>query len=172
MLRVKLQHSKTTHLLTLDCEKGQDVYSQLQQAVYDATGVLHRQQKLISSGKLLTAASLSAQPLKDGCKILLMAGGVNTQVQTITVSFWVPSVFIPDLLVDRSRAFEHLLRDKPAHSLNMFRRRGCCVRCFTQSEIANMDLVIRVLCFQCMANLQRVTQKLAAVATKEVCRLK
>ena len=77
-LKLTIKHGKASYDISAD---GSSLVSDLMQQIERLTGVLIREQKLVCQGKVLnSAASLEASKVRSGAKLMLLAGGSQTQV--------------------------------------------------------------------------------------------
>lgn len=77
-VKLYVKHGKSTHDITAD---SSTLVSDVMQQIQQVTGVLTRDQKLVCQGKvLLPNSTLEALKVKTGSKLMLLAGGSQTQV--------------------------------------------------------------------------------------------
>ena len=77
-LKLTVKHGKSTYEVTVD---DSDLVSGVMQRIEQLTGVPMREQKLVCQGKVLPpTSSLQASKVKSGAKLMLLAGGSQTQV--------------------------------------------------------------------------------------------
>lgn len=77
-VKLSIKHGKSTHEVTAD---SSTFVSDIMQQIEQMTGVLARDQKLVCQGKVLNPkSSIEESKLKSGSKLMLLAGGSQTQV--------------------------------------------------------------------------------------------
>lgn len=77
-LKLTVKHGKSTYEVMVD---DSDLVSGVLQRIEHLTGIPTREQKLVCQGKVLPpTSSLQASKVKSGAKLMLLAGGSQTQV--------------------------------------------------------------------------------------------
>lgn len=111
-LKLTIKHGKASYDISAD---GSSLVSDLMQQIEGLTGVLIREQKLVCQGKVLSSAvSLEASKVRSGAKLMLLAGGSQTQVfDTVLLRNQLPDSNLQhDMIPTRVLQHIHLLSSK------------------------------------------------------------